>query len=169
MRFSRQEYQSGLPFPSPGDLPNPGIEPLSLESPTLAKQVLYHYTTLQLCLAVLQHFDGLSSARVFLASSPDLWMHECIPCTSLTTPLLKYLSDGTTQKGWSGGVTRRQIKPWHLSTQCWDPVGVLWSDQRPQTAPSLLSHCLDHSKSLESTSFSKESLGSGSMVNPALG
>ena len=25
--FSRQEYQSGLPFPSPGDLPNPGIEP----------------------------------------------------------------------------------------------------------------------------------------------
>ena len=23
----RQEYQSGLPFPSPGDLPNPGIEP----------------------------------------------------------------------------------------------------------------------------------------------
>ena len=27
MRFSRQEYWSGLPFPSPGDLPNPGIEP----------------------------------------------------------------------------------------------------------------------------------------------
>ena len=26
MRFSRQEYWSGLPFPSPGDLPNPGIE-----------------------------------------------------------------------------------------------------------------------------------------------
>ena len=25
--FSRQEYWSGLPFPSPGDLPNPGIEP----------------------------------------------------------------------------------------------------------------------------------------------
>ena len=27
MGFSRQEYYSGLPFPSPGDLPNPGIEP----------------------------------------------------------------------------------------------------------------------------------------------
>ena len=27
--FSRQEYWSGLPFPSPGDLPNPGIEPMS--------------------------------------------------------------------------------------------------------------------------------------------
>ena len=33
MGFPRQENWSGLPFPSPGDLPNPGIEP---ESPTLA-------------------------------------------------------------------------------------------------------------------------------------
>ena len=32
MEFSRPEYWSGLPFPSPGDLPNPGIEP---RSPTL--------------------------------------------------------------------------------------------------------------------------------------
>jgi len=29
MRFSRQEYWSGLPFPSPGGLPDPGIEPRS--------------------------------------------------------------------------------------------------------------------------------------------
>ena len=29
MEFSRQEYWSQLPFPSPGDLPNPGIEPRS--------------------------------------------------------------------------------------------------------------------------------------------
>ena len=29
MEFSRPEYCSGLPFPSPGDLPNPGIEPRS--------------------------------------------------------------------------------------------------------------------------------------------
>ena len=29
MGFSRQVYWSGLPFPSPGDLPNPGIEPRS--------------------------------------------------------------------------------------------------------------------------------------------
>ena len=32
MGFSRQEYRSGLPFSSPGDLPDPGIEP---RSPTL--------------------------------------------------------------------------------------------------------------------------------------
>ena len=29
VEFSRQEYWIGLPFPSPGDLPNPGIEPQS--------------------------------------------------------------------------------------------------------------------------------------------
>ena len=36
MGFSRQEYQSGLPCPTPGDLPYPGIEPVSLVSPALA-------------------------------------------------------------------------------------------------------------------------------------
>ena len=36
MGFSRQEYWSGLPCPSLGDLPNPGIEPTSLKSPALA-------------------------------------------------------------------------------------------------------------------------------------
>ena len=37
MRFFRQEYRSGLPFPSPGDLPDAGIEPTSLASPALAE------------------------------------------------------------------------------------------------------------------------------------
>ena len=36
MEFSRQQNWSGLPFPSPGDLPNPGIEPKSLVSPALS-------------------------------------------------------------------------------------------------------------------------------------
>ena len=34
--FPRQEYWSGLPFPSPGNLPNPGIETVSSVSPALA-------------------------------------------------------------------------------------------------------------------------------------
>ena len=33
MGLSQQEYWSGLPFPSPGDLPYPGIEPVILTSP----------------------------------------------------------------------------------------------------------------------------------------
>ena len=36
MEFSRQEYWSGLPCPSPGDLPNPGIKAESVMSPALA-------------------------------------------------------------------------------------------------------------------------------------
>ena len=36
MGFFRQEYWSGLPFPTSGDLHNPGIEPTSLASPVLA-------------------------------------------------------------------------------------------------------------------------------------
>ena len=36
MGFPRQEYWSELPFPSPGDLPDPGIKPMSLASPALA-------------------------------------------------------------------------------------------------------------------------------------
>ena len=36
MEFSRQEYWSGLPFPPPGDFPDPEIEPLSPVSPALA-------------------------------------------------------------------------------------------------------------------------------------
>ena len=33
-----QKYWSGLPFPTPGDLPNPGVEPESLASPALARE-----------------------------------------------------------------------------------------------------------------------------------
>ena len=36
MGFCRQESWGGLPFPPPGDLPDPGIEPRSLASPALA-------------------------------------------------------------------------------------------------------------------------------------
>ena len=41
MGFSRQRYGSGLPFPSPGDLPNPGIEPGSpaLQADTLPSEI----------------------------------------------------------------------------------------------------------------------------------
>ena len=40
MGFSRQEYWSGVPFPSPGDLPNPGIEPRypALQADTLTSE-----------------------------------------------------------------------------------------------------------------------------------
>ena len=41
MEFSKQEYGSGLPFPTTGDLPDPGIEPASHVS-CIARWILYH-------------------------------------------------------------------------------------------------------------------------------
>ena len=51
MAFSRQEYWSGLPFPSPGDLPDPGIEPrsLALQADALPTEPIYIY--LQCCVS----------------------------------------------------------------------------------------------------------------------
>ena len=45
MEFSRQKYWSGQPFPAPGDLPNPVMEPASLASPTLASRFFTTSTT----------------------------------------------------------------------------------------------------------------------------
>ena len=42
MRFFRQEYWSGLPFPPPEDLPDPRMEPVSFGSPWIGRQILYH-------------------------------------------------------------------------------------------------------------------------------
>ena len=46
MRFPRQEYWSGLPFPSPGDLPDPGIKPWSpaLQEDSLPTKPTHKYT-----------------------------------------------------------------------------------------------------------------------------
>ena len=43
--FSKQEYWSGFPFPSPGNLPDSGIKPVSLTSPALAGRYLITSTT----------------------------------------------------------------------------------------------------------------------------
>ena len=45
MGFSRQEYWSGLPFPSPGDLPDPGMEPRSpaLQADSLPTKLQFDY------------------------------------------------------------------------------------------------------------------------------
>ena len=45
MEFSRQEYWTGLPFPTPGDLPYPGIEPVSLAYAVFDRQILYYCNT----------------------------------------------------------------------------------------------------------------------------
>ena len=48
MGFSRQEYWSGLPFPSPGDLPNPGTEPMSPTLSAVSLPLSHHGSPLEM-------------------------------------------------------------------------------------------------------------------------
>ena len=57
MGFSRQEYWSGLPWPPPGDLPDPGIEPISLKSPALAGGFFITNTTWEAPLFFMESFN----------------------------------------------------------------------------------------------------------------
>ena len=70
MEFSRQEYCSGLPFPSPGDLPQPEIKPVSLVSPELADDSLpieplgkLPYIEWHLFIFLLKHLVGICKAH----------------------------------------------------------------------------------------------------------
>ena len=66
MGFSRQEYWSGLPCPPRGDLPDPGIKPVSLMSPALAGGF---FTTSATWEAPFSHFSSvqlLNSVRLFV-------------------------------------------------------------------------------------------------------
>ena len=69
--FSRQEYWSGLPFPSPGDLLNPGIEPRSLASPALAGRLAAITNRPLMCVVahLQQRFISFNHQRkIFLAA-----------------------------------------------------------------------------------------------------
>ena len=61
MRFSRQEYWSGLPFPSPGDLPDPGIEP---RSPALQADSFYSIVIFKAGLVDSDGKESMGSQRV---------------------------------------------------------------------------------------------------------
>ena len=68
MEFSRQEYWSGLPFPSPGDLPDPGIEP---GSPALAGRLAAITNRPLMCVVahLQQRFISFNHQRkIFLAA-----------------------------------------------------------------------------------------------------
>ena len=61
MGFPRQEYWSGLPFPPPEDLSDPGIKPMSPVSP--GRQILYYWTTREalyfITTSILEHSNFL--------------------------------------------------------------------------------------------------------------
>ena len=92
MEFSRQEYWSWLPFPSPGDLPDPRIKPpapalagrfFTTEPPGKSPSVYYHSTvarSIQACL-ILWHFVLLCFINIFLTDWHFVvalwWINPC--------------------------------------------------------------------------------------------
>ena len=70
MGFSRQEYWSGLPFPSPGDLPDPGIK---AGSPTLQQDFFIIWATSSVLFSRSVVFDSLR---------PPESQHARPPCPS---------------------------------------------------------------------------------------
>ena len=75
MGFPRQEYQSGLPFPSPEDLPYPGIEPVSLVSPVLAGRFYIDYI-------YITHTQANTFFHLFISTCPLLNHFRYHSCNS---------------------------------------------------------------------------------------
>ena len=97
MEFSRQEYWHGLPYPSPGDLPDPGIEPRSpaLQADSLpfeeALCLSWMYLCVlvpQLCLTLCNSMDcsppGSSVQRSFPGKTTGEGHHSLLPRIFLT-------------------------------------------------------------------------------------
>ena len=84
MGFSRQEYWSGFPFPSPGDLPNPGIEP---KSPAFqADSLLTDLWWKPIC-----HYMFVQSKRICNSNSEtssELWTFEWLWYISVGSSLV---------------------------------------------------------------------------------
>ena len=90
MRFSRQEFWSGLSCPPPGNLPDPGIEPASLMSPAglhLYQQCMRTLASLSICPYLVLSFFWMLATVVGV-----MWYFNMILiCISLMTNAVEYL------------------------------------------------------------------------------
>ena len=83
--FSRQECWSGLTFPSPGDCPDPGIEPTSPAVSCIGRWILYHWTTWEARATQTLRHSGQSCS--WKQDSPWLsfsWKRSVVVCATTT-------------------------------------------------------------------------------------
>ena len=174
MRLLRQEYWSGLPFPSPGDLPDPGSEPLSppRQADSLPTEL---FSSIQFSCSVVS--DSLRphgpqharppcpspTPRVYSNSSPlSLW---CDPTISSFVPfsscLKSFPASGSfqmsqlfTSGGQSIGVSAStSVLP--MKTQNWSPLGWTgWISLQSRGLSSLLQHHSSKTSILRRSAFS---------------
>ena len=141
MGFPRQENWSGLPFPPPGDLSNPGIKPESPASPALAGRLFTNEPPGKLVSSVVSdsmQSHGLQHARFpCLSLTPGAYSNSCPLCrwchpstSSYVVPfsfcLQSFPASGSFPMSWffaSGGIRRREWQttsvffPWEPQEQ----------------------------------------------------
>ena len=114
MGFSRQEYWSRLPFPPPGDLSDPRMEPTSLVSPALAGGVLTTSSTWEGCFHIATDWntlslsvkDKLENLQRIRELSKGMWGEQY-------TGFLKKLGEDGSQKFRGRGGPRRSLGNYH--------------------------------------------------------
>ena len=76
MGFSKQEYWSRLPFSPPGDLNDPGIEPPSATSPTLAGRLHYHQARLTVSLQGVHATYGICRTKETSGKNQNIFLNQ---------------------------------------------------------------------------------------------
>ena len=110
MKFSRQKYWSGLPFHTPGDLPNPGIEPSSLTSPALAGGFFTTSTTweaLQIKFNYFPRLDQISLSNVIPSLFSESESEVAQSCPTLFDPMYCSLPGSSVH-----GILQARIPEW---------------------------------------------------------
>ena len=109
MGFPWQEYWSGLPFPSPGNLPNPRIKPMFL----LDRWILYHWATWEAPFTQSWHYFVIWGLRVtpfifFFNSQKVCKLWSCQSRMRLLTWTYLYITSGYLSSiAWAGATTFR--------------------------------------------------------------
>ena len=96
MEFSRQEYWSGLPFSTPGDLPDLGIEPVSLTSPALAEG----FVTTSATWEALEKESQVVVKDTYTSQRHQEWSYNC-----------KFSKVNTLRKGRAGAQSQEETCP----------------------------------------------------------
>ena len=128
--FLRQEYWSGLPFPSPGNLPDPGIEPQSLNCGQILYRLSHHWSPLRLneLLGWNTHPIGLvSSGRETPENS--LCVSVSFPLSLFPTPLPCVRTQGEASLGRKNSYQNLTLlAPWSetFSPQNCEEINFYW-------------------------------------------
>ena len=111
MGFFRQEYWSGLPFPSPGDLPNPGIEPGCLWLTDYKSEVstILFFGLINLLVGLMKLKKNILLTRLLVYYIKDACMHAKLlqSCLTVCDPM-----DCSPQVPLSMGILQPRILEW---------------------------------------------------------